>query len=186
MIGSNTFIPGFEEQLIGAVAGEPRKIEATFPEAYATRTLAGRKARVRRDASRRSPRPSRSRSTTNSPRAYGEDSVDALQRQGARDDRQANTRALRARGSSASCSTRSAARYAFEVPEGLVEQEFSAIWTPGRARAEGFGPQLRRREHHRRGGAQRIPRASPSGACASACCWPRSAPRPTSRSPTRR
>ena len=39
-----------------------------------------------------------------------------------------NTRAPRAKRSSASCSTRSPARYTFEVPEGLVEQEFASIW----------------------------------------------------------
>jgi trigger factor len=43
-IGSGTFIPGFEEQLIGAAAGENRKVEATFPENYATAELAGKKA----------------------------------------------------------------------------------------------------------------------------------------------
>ena len=44
MLGSNTFIPGFEEQLLGAVAGEQRAVQATFPENYAARKLAGQKA----------------------------------------------------------------------------------------------------------------------------------------------
>jgi trigger factor len=43
-IGSGTFIPGFEDQLIGAAAGEQRKIEATFPENYVGGELAGKKA----------------------------------------------------------------------------------------------------------------------------------------------
>lgn len=43
-IGSNTFIPGFEDQLIGATAGENRKIEATFPTNYTNTELAGKKA----------------------------------------------------------------------------------------------------------------------------------------------
>ena len=34
-IGSNTFIPGFEEQLIGMKAGEEKEINVTFPEDYA-------------------------------------------------------------------------------------------------------------------------------------------------------
>ena len=34
MIGSNSFIPGFEEQLIGIKAGETRTVKATFPENY--------------------------------------------------------------------------------------------------------------------------------------------------------
>ena len=41
VLGSNTFIPGFEDALIGAVAGERRAAQATFPENYAVRALAG-------------------------------------------------------------------------------------------------------------------------------------------------
>lgn len=40
-IGSNTFIPGFEEQLIGMKAGEEKEINVTFPEDYAASDLAG-------------------------------------------------------------------------------------------------------------------------------------------------
>jgi trigger factor len=41
-IGSNTFIPGFEDQLIGIRSGETRTITATFPQNYVTPTLAGK------------------------------------------------------------------------------------------------------------------------------------------------
>jgi trigger factor len=43
-IGSNTFIPGFEEQLIGIGAGEHRTVKATFPTQYANAELAGKEA----------------------------------------------------------------------------------------------------------------------------------------------
>lgn len=43
-IGSNTFIPGFEEQLIGMKAGETKDIEVTFPEEYHSEDLKGAKA----------------------------------------------------------------------------------------------------------------------------------------------
>ena len=43
-IGSNTFIPGFEEQLIGMEKGEERDIEVTFPEEYHSEDLKGAKA----------------------------------------------------------------------------------------------------------------------------------------------
>ena len=43
-IGSNTFIPGFEEQLIGMKAGETKEIEVTFPEEYHSEDLKGTKA----------------------------------------------------------------------------------------------------------------------------------------------
>ena len=43
-IGSHTFIPGFEEQLIGAKAGEERDVKVTFPEEYQAKDLAGKEA----------------------------------------------------------------------------------------------------------------------------------------------
>ena len=43
-IGSGTFIPGFEEQLIGAVAGEDRDVKVTFPAEYHAKELAGKDA----------------------------------------------------------------------------------------------------------------------------------------------
>ncbi|MBC7577651.1 MAG: trigger factor [Tardiphaga sp.] len=44
LIGSNTFIPGFEEQLIGIAAGETRTLKVSFPTNYASETLAGKPA----------------------------------------------------------------------------------------------------------------------------------------------
>ncbi len=43
-IGSNTFIPGFEEQLIGLKAGDEKDINVTFPEDYAHEDLKGKPA----------------------------------------------------------------------------------------------------------------------------------------------
>jgi trigger factor len=43
-IGSNTFIPGFEDQLVGVVAGEEKTIEVQFPVNYLSETLAGKDA----------------------------------------------------------------------------------------------------------------------------------------------
>ena len=40
-IGSNTFIPGFEEQLVGMKNGEERDINVTFPEEYPAEELKG-------------------------------------------------------------------------------------------------------------------------------------------------
>ncbi|WP_066194478.1 trigger factor [Gracilibacillus timonensis] len=43
-IGSNSFIPGFEEQLIGKQTGEETEVEVTFPEEYHAENLAGKNA----------------------------------------------------------------------------------------------------------------------------------------------
>jgi len=40
-IGSHSFIPGFEESMVGMVAGETREINVTFPENYQEKSLAG-------------------------------------------------------------------------------------------------------------------------------------------------
>ncbi|PWW04177.1 trigger factor [Hoeflea marina] len=44
VIGSNRFIPGFEEQLIGLKAGDEKVITVTFPAAYQAAHLAGKEA----------------------------------------------------------------------------------------------------------------------------------------------
>lgn len=44
LIGSNTFIPGFEDQLIGIGSGETRTLKVKFPEHYGQQTLAGKDA----------------------------------------------------------------------------------------------------------------------------------------------
>ena len=43
-IGSNTFIPGFEEQLVGMNKGEEKEIKVTFPEEYHSEDLKGQEA----------------------------------------------------------------------------------------------------------------------------------------------
>ncbi len=43
-LGSKTFIPGFEEQLVGMKVNEEKEIEVTFPEDYRNQELAGKEA----------------------------------------------------------------------------------------------------------------------------------------------
>lgn len=44
-IGSNSFIPGFEDQLVGMKIGEARDVNVTFPEEYHSKELAGKPAK---------------------------------------------------------------------------------------------------------------------------------------------
>ena len=44
VLGSNSFIPGFEEQLVGSKAGEEKDVNVTFPENYQAEHLAGKEA----------------------------------------------------------------------------------------------------------------------------------------------
>ena len=43
-LGSGAFIPGFEDQLVGAKAGEQREVKVSFPEEYGAKELAGKPA----------------------------------------------------------------------------------------------------------------------------------------------
>ena len=43
-LGSNTFIPGFEDQLVGAKVGNDVDVKVTFPEEYQAKELAGKEA----------------------------------------------------------------------------------------------------------------------------------------------
>jgi trigger factor len=126
VIGSNTFIPGFEEQLLGAVAGEQRAVQATFPENYAVRKLAGQKAdfdvAVKSVAS-----PAPFAIDDEFAKSVGAESVDQMkealrQRIGA-DYAQRSREKVKRKLLDAL-----AARYSFEVPQGLVDQEFASIW----------------------------------------------------------
>jgi trigger factor len=44
LLGSNSFIPGFEDQLVGIAAGETRTLKVTFPAHYQAEHLAGKDA----------------------------------------------------------------------------------------------------------------------------------------------
>ncbi|MEZ0535627.1 trigger factor [Caldicellulosiruptoraceae bacterium PP1] len=46
-LGSNTFIPGFEEQIVGMNKGEEKTIDVVFPEDYHAKDLAGKPAKFR-------------------------------------------------------------------------------------------------------------------------------------------
>ncbi|HYA74851.1 MAG TPA: trigger factor [Roseiarcus sp.] len=126
VIGSNTFIPGFEEQLLGAVAGERRAVQATFPEAYAVRKLAGQKAdfdvTVKAVAA-----PEPFALDDEFAKSLGAESLDQV-KQTLRE----RIRADYARASREKVKRKLldalAARYSFEVPQGLVDQEFASIW----------------------------------------------------------
>lgn len=43
-LGSGSFIPGFEEQLVGVKVGDEKAVEVTFPEEYGAENLAGKAA----------------------------------------------------------------------------------------------------------------------------------------------
>jgi len=126
ILGSNTFIPGFEEQLVGAVAGERRAVEATFPEAYVNRALAGQKAAF--DVTVKS---------VAAPEPFTIDDEFAKSLNFESLDKLREMIAANLAGEYAKASREKLKRqlldsldklYSFELPEGLVAQEFESIW----------------------------------------------------------
>ena len=161
-IGSNSFIPGFEEQLIGIAQGETRTLKVSFPKNYAQRRNS--------PASRPSSRPPR-------PLVEAPQETEDRRRvrQGARAGiaRQAEgSRARAADGgisparpasaSSACCSTVSTRPTSFEAPPSLVEEEFNLMWNSIKAEMELSRQDLRRRRHHGRGGRRKSTTRSPT------------------------
>jgi len=126
ILGSNTFIPGFEEQLLGVVAGERRAVEATFPEAYVNRALAGQKAAF--DVTVKA---------VAAPEAFAIDdefakslnfeSLDKLKEMISGNLTNEYSRVSREKLKRQLLDALDK-RYSFELPEGLVSQEFELIW----------------------------------------------------------
>jgi len=77
VLGSGSFIPGFEGQLIGAKAGDEVSVNVTFPETYGARHLAGKAAVFACTVKAvKSPKPAAI--DDDLARKYGADSLDAL------------------------------------------------------------------------------------------------------------
>lgn len=126
-IGAGSFIPGFEEQLVGAKAGEERTLQVTFPANYGAEKLAGKPAefevKVKAVAA-----PNEVAIDDELAKAFGMDSLEKLKEavKGAigRDFEVQSRRKLKKELLDALDT-----KYDFALPEGLVEQEFNAVWS---------------------------------------------------------
>lgn len=131
VIGSNTFIPGFEEQLIGIGAGETRTLKVTFPKNYMSEKLAGQPAEFETTAT-----------TIEAPqdiaiddefaKTLGLESLDKL-KEAARERLVAEfATASRQRVKRALLDQLDEA-HRFEAPPSLVDEEFNLMWNSVRA-----------------------------------------------------
>ena len=126
ILGSDTFIPGFESQIEGIKQGETRTIDVTFPENYAAPKLAGQAAQFVVTAKVVSV-PDELVVDDAFAKNFGFDELAKLKEairgnlteQYARMSRDKVKRALLDALDK---------RYSFDLPEGLVEQEFESIW----------------------------------------------------------
>ncbi len=125
-LGSGTFIPGFEPQLVGAKAGDHVKVEVTFPEEYGAAELAGKEAVFEVDVKEVKVAEAAVIDDAMAER-MGLENLEALQvaireQIGSDFDNVARTRMKR------ELLDQLADTHDFDVPEGMVDQEFEAIW----------------------------------------------------------
>lgn len=80
VLGSNSFIPGFEAQLVGAAAGDEVLVNVTFPEGYGAANLAG-KAAVFACTVKAVKKPVAAEINDELAKKYGAEDVDALKGQ---------------------------------------------------------------------------------------------------------
>jgi trigger factor len=136
-IGSNSFIPGFEEQLLGIAAGETRTLKVPFPKNYASEKLAGQPAEFETTATLIEA-PQATVIDDEFAKTLGLESLDKL-KEAARErlavefagaTRQRVKRMLLDRLDEA---------HRFEAPPSLIEEEFNLMWNSIKAEMESNG-----------------------------------------------
>ncbi|HYF54066.1 MAG TPA: trigger factor [Salinarimonas sp.] len=126
-LGSNTFIPGFEDQLAGIKKGESRTVDVTFPENYMAEHLAGKAARFEVTA-KDVLQPGELTIDDELAKGFGMESLDAL-KDAIRGALQKDLDAQSRRKLKKELLDALDAKYGFELPPSLVEQEFAAVWS---------------------------------------------------------
>jgi trigger factor len=126
-LGSNTFIPGFEEQLVGIKTGESRTVEVTFPHNYMAEHLAGKAARFEVTA-KDVMAPGELKIDDELAKGFGMESLDAL-KDAIRAAQQRELDGVARRKLKKELLDSLDGKYAFELPPSLVEQEFAAVWS---------------------------------------------------------
>ena len=125
VLGSGQFIPGFEEQLVGAKAGETRDVTVTFPENYGAANLAGKEAVF--ECAIKAVKAAKAAELTDELAArFGAESLEALKgqiREGLEGEYAQAARAITKRGLLDALD----GAVTFDLPESLVEAEASQI-----------------------------------------------------------
>ena len=125
-LGSNSFIPGFEEQLAGIAAGETRTVKASFPENYLTKDLAGKEASFEVTA-KSIAAPGKVTVDDAFAKSLGMESVDKL-KEALRDRITREHAAESRRKVKRKLLDALDERHKFELPPTLVEEEFENVW----------------------------------------------------------
>jgi len=126
VIGSNTFIPGFEEQLIGIAAGETKTLKVSFPKNYASEKLAGQPAEFETTATSIEA-PQATVIDDEFAKTLGLESLDKL-KQAARDRLAAEFAGTTRQRVKRALLDRLDETHRFEAPSSLIDEEFNLMW----------------------------------------------------------
>jgi trigger factor len=126
VLGSGTFIPGFEDQLVGVKTGQEKTITVTFPADYQAAHLAGQEATF--DITVKAVK-TETETTLDEEfaKSLGLDSLDKL-REIMKAQLEQQTAGLTRTQMKRSLLDQLAAGHSFEVPATMVEAEFQQIW----------------------------------------------------------
>jgi len=126
VIGSKSFLPGFEDQLVGIAAGETRTVNLSFPAAYLAAELAGKEA-VFTVTARSIEAPGAIAVDDELGKSLGMESLEKLK--GAIKDRLARDHgAVTRRRVKRQLLDALDQRHQFDLPPTLVEEEFANVW----------------------------------------------------------
>ena len=126
VLGSNTFIPGFEDQLIGMKVGEQKIVKVTFPEAYGNSDLAGKPADF--DCTMKEVRAAGTVTIDDEfAKRFGLQSLQEL-KDNIKRDLGSEYKSLARMKMKRSLLDQLSDQHSFEVPPGMVEMEFGQIW----------------------------------------------------------
>jgi len=137
VIGSGTFIPGFEDQLVGIAAGETRTVKASFPKNYTAAHLAGKDAEFETTASLVEA-PQESKVDDEFAKNLGMESLDKL-KEVMRERLTQEFAAASRRRVKRALLDRLDETHRFDPPPSLVEQEFNLMWNSIKAEMESTG-----------------------------------------------
>jgi trigger factor len=137
VIGSNTFIPGFEEQLVGIASGETRTLKVTFPAAYGNKELAGKAAEFETSASQIEA-PQDVAIDDEFAKTLGLESLDKL-KDAARERIAAEFAGATRQRVKRILLDRLDETHRFEAPPSLVDQEFELMWNSIKSEMEASG-----------------------------------------------
>ena len=136
-IGSNTFIPGFEEQLLGIAAGETRTLKVSFPANYGNAELAGKPAEFETTASQIEA-PQETAIDDEFAKTLGLESLDKL-KDAARERISAEFAGATRQRVKRILLDRLDETHRFEAPPSLVDDEFNLMWNSIKSEMDGSG-----------------------------------------------